>query len=181
MRKDINSRVGSRGEETPNCPPGKFYATPKELLRLYGLLPGVNANVIALYSVLRDYRNDEKGGIAWPSKYLLEFELGISIRTIDRGLSVLEEYGLIAIEKRSEGNVYHVYEPLPLESFIVKYPQAVEEYRRRCEKMERQRSRDADKMRQWRAKNREGEDGAQDRSECVQPESNAADELIGWL
>jgi len=146
--------IKSESNLTPQCPPGKFYTIPKEIIKLYNLLPDFNANVAVLYAVLRDYRNEGEGGVAWPSKYTLSVDLGISLSTIDRALKTLNRYGLIEIIRREEGNIYRVNDPLPADEFIAKHPQVIEEYRARIEKAEQQRRKDAEKMREWRARKR---------------------------
>lgn len=130
---------------------GKFIMLPKEVISLYGLLPGFNAECMILYGLLRDKANDE--GYAWPSRYTLSMETGIPERTLDRRLKTLVAVGLIekATRPDGDGNIYLVYDPLPLQKFIERFPEAEQLNEERAEKIETRRRRDRENKRRDRA------------------------------
>lgn len=134
---------------------GKFVMLPKEVISLYGLLPGFNAECMILYGLLRDKANDE--GYAWPSRYTLSMETGISERTLDRRLKTLADVGLIekATRPDGDGNIYLVYDPLPLQKFIKRFPEAEQLSEERAEKIETRRKRDRENKRRRRAAEKE--------------------------
>lgn len=134
---------------------GKFVMLPKEVISLYGLLPGFNSECMILYAILRDKANDE--GYAWPSRYTLLMETGMSGSTLDRRLKTLIEVGLIEKLQRPdrEGNVYLVYDPLPVQDFIVRFPDAADLSEERAEKIEARRRQDRENKRRMRAAKKE--------------------------
>lgn len=131
---------------------GKFYQMPKEAALLYGLLPGFDSDCKIIYAILRDKRNGE--GCAWPSRYALAMETGISSATLDRKIKKLVEYGLVTKDERADGGglLYYVCDPLPHDVFIQRFPEAKEAYDNRATKLKELRERDKRNQRKHREK-----------------------------
>lgn len=125
----------------------KFYMLPKAIVTLYGMLPGFNPSVILVYMALRDRAANNSDRKCWPTFYDLEFELGISAKTISRSVNTLAKYGLIDILTRnsSRNYTYHVHEPLTVAEFAVKYPDVFKEWERK--EAELNARKEADKLR----------------------------------
>lgn len=107
---------GLDGDDGRN--PGWFWADNK-VLELHAAKVGIHA--FAVYMALTKYanRNDQ----CWPSTKTLSTVLGISQRTVVKAIHVLDEYGLIILEERSEkgkGQISHKYTLVPADNLSPK-------------------------------------------------------------
>ncbi len=73
----------------------------------------IGSSAISLYNSLACHANS--GGECWPSKAHLAEELGVTARTIQRLVRVLEQYHLInVIYKNGKGNIYQLLKVEPV-------------------------------------------------------------------
>jgi hypothetical protein len=133
---------------------GRFYMMPKTAMTLYGCLPGFNASVKLVYMSLLDHAVNDPNKICWPSYYELEFELGLSAKTIRRAIDTLEQYDLIDVMTRpdSRNYTYRVHKPLPITEFARKYPKAFKQWERKSAEIDARKANDKLRLRNWRDK-----------------------------
>lgn len=126
----------------------KFYRIPKVIMTLYGMLPGFNSNAKLVYSALLDHAGNREDRRCWPTIYSLEFDLGISAKTISRALEVLKKYELITVQNKGAGKNYEyiVHEPLTVAEFAVKYPEVFRRFLARAEAIKCRRDVDLNRL-----------------------------------
>jgi hypothetical protein len=103
-----NGHVSTNGQ-TPVKIPGGWFAVPNALIRRYG--PRLGMLGYTVYGALAYHANRE--GKCWPKLSRIAEEFGISERSVIRGVSLLEDLGVISVARFRDGKSPNVYTLLP--------------------------------------------------------------------
>ncbi|MGF7033735.1 DNA-binding HxlR family transcriptional regulator [Paenibacillus mucilaginosus] len=129
-----------------------FAKVPNILFKLYPLLPGFTVATTGFYGYLMSWRQSKPDhvmhGKTWLNQDEMEAQAGISRHIIRNHIRTLVKYGLLSVEpSRQVANkkIYEVLEPLTEAEFRSAYPEAIEDFRQKLEKIEKQRERDRER------------------------------------
>lgn len=107
----------------------------------------VTSATLDVYRALFQHRNTNDQhkhyGKTWTSQRRLQIELAMSDKTLRSHIEVLENVGLIAVQRLYRNNrPFHVYTfptPLGIEEFRAKFPKACAEYERKMQALDKLR------------------------------------------
>ncbi|EOP64636.1 helix-turn-helix domain-containing protein [Bacillus cereus] len=103
-----------------------FIKMPATILEYLSLNEyGFNADSILIYQIIINWYNRNEGA-AYPSQYAVARVLKKSVPTVKKHIALLEEVGLIEIERRGLGrtNLYKPLRPLERHALLDRYPRA---------------------------------------------------------
>jgi DNA-binding transcriptional ArsR family regulator len=130
-----------------------FVKIPSELVHHYTYHPDFKAEHSYLYAIIVDYYNADEG-YAYPNRDTLAMRYGKNPKTLDAHLAKLKGLDLMKVVVREDGkNVYIPLEPLAENDFYLKYPEALEEYKRRLKYRDTERVKAKERMQKFRSCN----------------------------
>lgn len=117
-------------------------------LRYYSYMQdyGITESALILYQIIIDFFNAEEKK-AFPSQYRLAMETNKSIRTINHNIKILQNVGLLTVNRRGIGrsNEYIPLLPLTLDELLKRFPKAEERYYKHALAVEKIRKNDEEK------------------------------------